>query len=246
MEGVDGGVFGAMNLNLYAAYSEAFKPPRSPSGLNPPGVDDNLKPEDITNYEVGVNSSFLDGRASWQATYFQMERDGIVVSTQEGPFFRDSNAGTQDFEGFELTASWLARPDLRLHGNVAFYKNRFGDFVIEEEGEADIVLTGNRLPTVPDKIFNLGGIYQYDDQWGFTAGFKYVGDRFSDQNNILRLGSYTLVDASASWSMEPVRFTVSGHNLLNKTYFTSGGSNADSVNPAAPRQLVFIASYVYQ
>ena len=77
-------------------------------------------------------------------------------------------------------------------------------------------------------------------------GFKYVGNRFSDQNNVLRLGSYALVDASASWSMEPVRFTVSAHNLLNKTYFTSGGSNADSVNPAAPRQLVFIASYVYQ
>lgn len=28
-------------------------------------------------------------------------------------------------------------------------------------------------------------------------------------------------------------------------FFTSGGSNADSVNPAAPRQLVFTVSYVY-
>ena len=239
------GSLGRVNLNLYVAYSEAFKPPRSPSGLNPPGEDANLDPEDITNYEVGLKSSFLDGRASLQATYFQMERDGIVVSTQEGPFFRDSNAGKQDFEGLELGVGWAAAPNLNVYGNVAFYRNRFGEFVIEDPTAADVVLTGNRLPAVPDKIFNLGGSYQHTDDLGFTLGFKYVGDRFSDQNNLLLLDSYPLVDASVSWSSEPVRFTLSGHNVLDERYFTSGGSNADSVNPAEPRQLVFIVSYVY-
>ena len=239
------GWLGRVNLNLYVAYSEAFKPPRSPSGLNPPGEDANLDPENITNYEVGVKSSFLDGQASLQATYFQMERDGIVVSTQEGPFFRDSNAGKQDFEGLELAVAWAARPGLNVYGNVAFYQNRFGEFVIENESAPDVVLTGNRLPSVPDKIFNLGGSYQHTEELGFTLGFKYVGDRYSDQNNLLLLDSYPLVDASVSWSSEPVRFTLSGHNVLDKRYFTSGGSNADSVNPAAPRQLVFIVSYVY-
>ena len=194
---------GRVNLNVYVAYSEAFKPPRSPSGLNPPGEDANLDPENITNYEVGLKSSFLDGQASLQATYFQMERDGIVVSTQEGPFFRDSNAGKQDFEGFELGVAWVPMPNLNLHGNVAFYKNRFGEFVIENEFAPDVVLTGNRLPAVPDKIFNLGGSYQHTDELGFTLGFKYVGDRFSDQNNALLLDSYPLVDASVSWSSEP-------------------------------------------
>ena len=236
---------GRVNLNFYVAYSEAFKPPRSPSGLNPPGEDSNLEPEDITNYEVGLKSSFADGRASLQATYFQMERDGIVVSTQKGPFFRDSNAGKQDFEGLELAAAWAPMPNLSFHGNVAFYQNRFGEFVIQEESEPDVVLTGNRLPAVPGRIYNLGGIYEPTDNLGFTLGFKYVGDRFSDQNNALLLDSYTLFDGSISWSSEPVRFTLSGHNVFDERYFTSGGSNADSVNPAAPRQLVFIVSYVY-
>ena len=239
------GSLGRVNLNLYVAYSEAFKPPRSPSVLNPPGEDANLDPEDITNYEVGLKSSFADGRASLQATYFQMERDGIVVSTQEGPFFRDSNAGKQDFKGLELGVGWAAAPNLNVYGNVAFYRSRFGEFVIEDPTAPDVVLTGNRLPAVPDKIFNLGGSYQHTDDLGFTLGFKYVGDRFSDQNNALLLDSYPLVDASVSWSEEPVRFTLSGHNVLDERYFTSGGSNADSVNPAAPRQLVFIVSYVY-
>ena len=245
LEETETGSLGRVNLNLYVAHSEAFKPPRTPSGLNPPGEDANLDPENITNYEVGLKSSFLDGRASLQATYFQMERDGIVVSTQEGPFFRDSNAGKQDFEGLELAVAWLVQPNVKLHGNVAFYRNRFGEFVIENWLAPDVVLTGNRLPAVPDKVFNLGGSYQYTDELGFTLGLKYVGDRFSDQNNTLLLDAYPLVDASVSWSSEPVRFTLSGHNVLDERYFTSGGSNADSVNPAAPRQFVFIVSYVY-
>ena len=245
LEETETGSLGRVNLNLYVAHSEAFKPPRTPSGLNPPGEDANLDPENITNYEVGLKSSFLDGRASLQATYFQMERDGIVVSTQEGPFFRDSNAGKQDFEGLELAVAWLVQPNVKLHGNVAFYRNRFGEFVIENWLAPDVVLTGNRLPAVPDKVFNLGGSYQYTDELGFTLGLKYVGDRFSDQNNTLLLDAYPLVDASVSWSSEPVRFTLSGHNVLDERYFTSGSSNADSVNPAAPRQLVFIVSYVY-
>ena len=161
------GSLGRVNLNLYVAYSEAFKPPRSPSGLNPPGEDANLDPENITNYEVGLKSSLLDGRATLQTTYFQMERDGIVVSTQQGPFFLDSNAGKQDFEGLELAAAWAPQPNLAFYGNVAFYKNRFGEFVIEGTGP-DVVLTGNRLPAVPDRIFNLGGSYQHTDELGFT------------------------------------------------------------------------------
>ena len=241
---------GRVNLNLYVAYSEAFKPPRTPSGLGKPGADANLEPENITNYEVGLKSSFLEGRGSLQATYFQMERDGVVVSTQDGPRFTDSNAGKQDFEGLELAAAWAPMPNLSFHGNVALYHNRFGEFVIEEEGElpGDVVLTvltGNRLPSVPDRIFNLGGSYEATENLGFTLGLKYVGDRFSDQNNTLLLDAYPLVDASVSWSSEPVRFTLSGHNVLDERYFISGGSNADSVNPAAPRQLVFIVSYVY-
>ena len=114
VDGAETGLLGRVNLNLYAAYSEAFKPPRHPSSLNPPGQDANLEPENITNYEVGLKGSFLDGRGSLQATYFNMERDGVVISTQEGPLFRDSNAGKQDFEGLELTAAWVGHAQSQL------------------------------------------------------------------------------------------------------------------------------------
>ena len=238
------GSLGRVNLNLYVAYSEAFKPPRSPSGLNPPGEDANLDPENITNYEVGLKSSF-PGRPGHPADH--VFPNGTGRDRREhaaGAVFLRQQRGKADFEGLELAAAWAPQPNLAFYGNVAFYKNRFGEFVIEGTGP-DVVLTGNRLPAVPDRIFNLGGSYQPTDRLGFTLSTKYVSDRFSDQNNALLLDSYILSDASVSWSSEPVRFTLSAHNWNNEQYFTSGGSNADSVNPAAPRQLVLIVSYVY-
>lgn len=234
---------GQVSLNLYAAYSEAFKPPRHPSSLNPPGQDANLDPEDITNFEVGLKGSFLDGRGSVQATYFNMERDGVVISRQDGPLFIDSNAGKQDFEGLELTAAWAPMPNLSFHGNVAVYHNRFGDFVEQKSSTKTIDLTGNRLPAVPDRIYNVGGSYDPVDNVGFTLRFKYVGDRFADQDNILLLDGYPLLDASAYWSPGPVRFTLSGHNLLDERYFSSGGT--DNVNLGWPRQFMLVASYLY-
>ena len=64
---------GRVDLSLYAAYSEAFKPPRTPSGLNPPDAEVKLDPEDITNYELGLKGSFADGRASLKGYVLQHE-----------------------------------------------------------------------------------------------------------------------------------------------------------------------------
>ena len=47
------------------------------------------------------------------------------------------------------------------------------------------------------------------------------------------------------WGRGPARFTLCAHNLLDERYFTSGGSSGDTVNVGWRRQLMLIASYVY-
>ncbi len=236
---------GGVDLNVYATYSQAFKPPRTPSALNPSNTDPPLDPEDIVSYEFGAKSAFADGAARLAATYFHMTRDGIVVSTRQGPFFLPSNAGGQNFDGVEVEGAWAATPRLTLNANAVFYHNRFGDFVIETSG-GDTDLTGNRLPLVPDRIFNLGATFEPLDGVGVTAGFKRVGDRFVDQLNVLLLDSYSLVDASVWWTGGPLRVTVAARNLLDEEYFTSGDSSlAESVEVGVPRQLTLAVAFVH-
>jgi iron complex outermembrane receptor protein len=245
LDGSGAGALGALRVNLYATYSQAFKPPRTPSALNPAGTDPPLDPEDIANVEVGVKGATADGRASLDATYFHMRRDGIVVSTRQGPFFVPSNAGRQDFDGVELAAAWAPSSLLELGVSSVFYHNRFGDFVIQTSG-GDTDLTGNRLPLVPDRIFNASATLSPMEDVQLTAGFKHVGDRFLDQQNTYRLESYALLDGSVSWSRGPLRVTVSGHNMLDRRYFGNGDTSlAESVEPGAPRQLVLGLAFVH-
>lgn len=240
LQGREVGALGAFDVSLYGAYSEAFKPPRTPSGLNPSGVDP-LDPEDIRNIELGVKTLLADGRASLDATYFHMKRDGIVVSTRQGPFFLPSNAGEQDFDGLEIALAVAPLPRLSVDVNAAFYHNRFGDFVIEESaGDAD--LTGNRLPLVPDLVFNWGVAFRPRSDLDLRLGLKHVGDRYLDQQNTFLLDAYALLDASVSWRpgpFDPLRITLAGHNLLGKKYLQNGDTSlAESVEMGAPRQLI--------
>ena len=121
-------------VNLYGTYSQAFLPPRRPSQLRPSDEQIELDPEDIDNYAVGVKGSVLDGRLSFEGTYFLMKRDGIVYSVRQGPFFLPTNAGEHRYKGVETGIRWTAAPQVSIYANGSFYRNRFGAFVIESSG----------------------------------------------------------------------------------------------------------------
>ena len=234
------------DVNLYGQYSQAFLPPRRPSGLRPGDDEINLNPEDIDNYEVGVKSSLLDGRVSFEGTWFRMTRDGIVHSVRQGPFYRQTNAGEHDYQGVELGVSVAPAPRLSFYANAALYRNRFGDFVIERES-GDTVLTGNRLPISPDRIINGGVVIRPTDAVNLRLDVKHVGDVMVDRGNTFMFDPYTLLDAAVSWYAGPTRITLSAHNLLNEEYYWNGDtSQADSADPGAPRQVLLTTSFSFR
>ena len=89
-------------LNVYGVYSQSFLPPGRPFSLTPSDADLNLKPEDIANYEGGLKGSFLGNRLSFDASYFQMTEDGVVLRRRAGPFFQLTNAGQWKYKGLGL------------------------------------------------------------------------------------------------------------------------------------------------
>jgi outer membrane receptor protein involved in Fe transport len=204
-------------INLYAAYSRAFLPPRTPSSLTPANAVLVLQPEDINNIEGGLKGSLLGGRVSLEATYFHMTEDGVVLSRQQGPFFFPTNAGQLRYKGGETGLSVAVTPKASAYVNAAFYRNRFGDFVIQSE-DGDEVLTGNRLPISPNRVVN----------WGVR----------------LTIDPYTLVDAAVTWRRGPLRTTLSAHNLFNEEYYwNADGFTAD---PGRPRQVLFTVSVLFK
>lgn len=233
-------------VNAYAQYSQAFLPPRRPSGLRPGDDEIKLNPEDIDNYEVGLKGSWLGGDVSFELAYFRMTRDGIVHSVRQGPFFVPTNAGEHKYRGIETGINWSATPQVSVYANGAFYHNRFGTFLIESS-RGNTVLTGNRLPIAPDRIINAGAVITPAPDINIRLDVKYVGDVMVDQGNTFELSPYTLFDAAVSWYLGATRVTLSAHNLLNEEYYWNGDTSlAESADPGAPRQILLTTSFNFR
>lgn len=231
---------GGLTLNAYGAYAQAFLPPRRPSALIPADVALNLQPEDIENVEGGVKGTAVDGRLFFEAAAFRMTEDGVVLNRRQGPFFAPTNAGKWRYKGMELGGRWNTSR-VTAFANAAFYRNRFGDFIVESE-DGDIDYTGNRLRLSPDYVVNwglAGSLYPAVDA-NFTV--KHVSDTQGNEDNTFRLAPYTLVDAAISWWHGPVRLTLSAHNLFNAEYYWNG--DGEAADPGRPRQVLLTTAVV--
>lgn len=235
-----------VTVNLYGGYSQAFLPPRRPSGLTPANVADQIEPENIDNYEVGLKGSLLGGRVSLEATYFRMTENGVVLSVRQGPFFLPTNSGELKYKGVETGMSWAISPKVSAYVNASFYRNRFGAFVIQDSADptADVALTGNRLAISPDHVVNWGVTLTPLSFMSATLDVKHMGDAATDRENTFIIDPYTLVDAAVSWRRGPLRLTLSAHNLLSEQYYWSGGN--ETVDPGRPRQILLTTSLLFR
>jgi iron complex outermembrane recepter protein len=239
--GASGDAAAPATVSVYAGYSAAFLPPRRASSLLPDDVPLNLQPQDIDNYEGGIKGSLLGGRASFEATYFWMKEDGVVLSTRQGPFFLPTNAGQQRYKGVETGGSYRFSPRASGYLNAAFYRNRFGHFVIESEDGED-VLTGNRLPISPDHVVNWGLSFTPRSNLDANINVKHVGSVQTNRENTFAFDKYAVVDAAVTWRRGPLRFTLSAHNLLNEEYYWNG--DGEVADPGRPRQVLLTTSFV--
>jgi iron complex outermembrane receptor protein len=233
-------------VNVYGAYSQAFLPPRGPSALTPANVADSIEPEDISNYEIGLKGSALGGRVSFETTYFTMKEEGVVLSVRQGPFFIPTNSGELKYKGVETGVRVAASRKVSLYANASFYRNRFGDFVIQDEEDpaSDVALTGNRLAISPDYVVNWGATFTPIRSTDVVVDIKHVGDAASDRENTFIVPAYTLVDVAATWRRGPLRITLSGTNLFNEEYYWSGGS--ETLDPGRPRQVLVTTSVLFK
>ena len=222
-------------VNAFAAYSTAFLPPRRPSALQASDTQLNLQPEDIRNYEGGLKTSMLKRRLALEASYFQMTEDGVVINRFVNNRFVPSNAGALKMKGFETGATYTAGRTTTAYANAAFYRHRYGDFVIQRTS-GNTVLTGNRLVLSPSYVVNWGLSVTPKPAVNLLFDVKHVSATFGDESNEARIDAYTLVDAAATWTRGPFRVTASGRNLLNQAYYFDASS--ESADPGPSRQLL--------
>jgi iron complex outermembrane receptor protein len=117
------------DLMLYATWSTGFKGPAIDGTA---GIIREVRPETVKSWEIGLKSSFLDGKgnfniAAYWSNYrnFQAQTFDITITP---PAFYLSNAGLLRARGIEVETGFRITPALRLSASGSYNDATFRDY----------------------------------------------------------------------------------------------------------------------
>jgi outer membrane receptor protein involved in Fe transport len=205
----------------YLTLSEGFRP----GLLNRPGGNQNpagtftvpyaLDTDDVTNFEFGIKSDYMNGRFRVNAAAFLVDIERLqttVFDTSITNLFFSDNAANAEVRGIEADFSWLpeSTDGLIVTGAVSFLDTE----ITEVLTPTNDVIKGDELAYAPKFQGNLRARYEWD--YGDTnliahimPNISWSSEAYSDIITINRdrVGSWTMMGISAgvssdTWSAE--------------------------------------------
>jgi vitamin B12 transporter len=189
---------------LRATYAEGFRAPTLVEGQPPFGNPD-LRPETARNFDLGIEHSFLDGRARVFATYFNRRSDDQITFSFATE--RSENIGRVKTTGTEL--GFMLQPTDRL----SIQANYTLTDAINRSAGANF---GNRLELRPQHSGSL--TLDWQTPWKVKLGTTLLlsGDSFDNAANTVRIDGYALTNVRAALPLtEAVELYGRVDNLLD-------------------------------
>ena len=207
---------------LGAAANTGFKAPTFTELYSPLAYgfqgNPNLKPEKSRNVEAHL--AFDDGVSQFKATVFQNKIRNLI----DGYVCNDN---------FECTAMNVNKATIR--GVSLYGAHDFGDFNLW--ASADFLnpkddATGKQLIRRAKQNLKMGANYQWQDL-GVGAEYQYTSKRYdsADNSEKSRLGSYSLVNLTASYAIHKnLDAHLRWNNIFDKNYASAYGYNMPGSN----------------
>ena len=197
-------------LTVYADYRNSYKPAAIDFG--PEAESDILEPETGVSYAAGIRGKLLDQRIEFEANYFDMHMENLVVTQSVDGRPGLTNAGKEHFKGVEVEARYRFSRDLVILGNYAWHDARFGDYE-QLFGDTLTQLKGKRLEMSPDHLAALGLVYDPVTGLHGSVVWNYIGSQYLNKRNTALAPSYSTWDVTLGWRLERWDFTLAGYNL---------------------------------
>ena len=217
------------SFSIYANAGESFAP-------GSPRVTGEVLPEESRQFELGVKKRFLDGQMRTTFAVYQLERENIAISDDNGFTQQQGDQRSRGFE-FELAAEPV--PLLRTFFSYSYIDaelTNFAEKIIFGPGPNDFFVvdrTGNTPAFVPEHLANLWISKSFRSGFGFGGGARYVGEQFIAEDNGFELDDYTVLNAAVFYDRSAWRFKLNFKNITDEDYNTRGFGSA-SVIPADP------------
>jgi outer membrane receptor protein involved in Fe transport len=215
---------------LYARVASGYRP----GGPNPRAL--NLPPtvsaDTLTNYELGVKTQFLAGRAQVNLAAFRIDWHDIQQSVTRGGIGSIDNTGNAVSKGFELETALVPVDGVRIGVNAAYSDPRL---TAPAEG-----IAAARLGNTPR--WSASAVLDYEfafaNRWTahLDGGWRYVGEQGTaiaaqtgaDISYVLP--SYTALDLAADVTRGSWTIRLFARNVTDRRAFIGGGLGVDADN----------------
>ncbi len=212
------------DLSFYAQYSEAADSVGGLLMISQPNSRFDLSTG--KQLEIGVKNAFAEGKGEWTVALYGIRKDNLLANDPDNPA-QKIQIGQQSSRGIEGTLSLAFAHNWQLDANASIIRAKFDDFT-EQDDHGDIVSRRGNVPTnVPERLANAWLSWKFQPQWTASAGLRYVGKRYADNANTLKLPSYTATDMALRWDVaSDTTLTLHGFNVFDKRYYTTAYYNS--------------------
>ncbi|MDH4870166.1 TonB-dependent siderophore receptor [Pseudomonas sp. BN515] len=223
--------------SYYVSVSRSYQPSAEVFQLSP--ANENLEPEETTNYEVGAKWDLLDNRLSVTAAVFRLERTNMKTTDPTNPALTIL-AGEQRTDGFEATFSGQITDKWNVYGGYAYLDAE----ITKSNSKTNGVANEGQTPTLtPRNSANLWVVRSLTPEWRIGVGANYVDDQFTSLENNVVMPSYTTYDAALFYNVPQWDMALRLKNVFDKDYYASAHGSVDLITPGAPRTLELSANY---
>lgn len=200
------------------------------------------EPEDLTAYEIGYKTQWLDDRLQVNGSFYYYDYENIhTVATEVTSFGGTTNsvlaAPGAEIYGIEAEATWLATDRISLGGNFSWTPSEYSeDFFIKDPSGVDAPgsifpgqeeqltnIKGNRLLQVPEGKATAWGSYRFPMQGGASLELFGVYSWISEvyyspfESEAEKADAYDRVDLRATFTSGNGNWIVSAfvNNVLD-------------------------------
>jgi len=245
----------------YLTYSTGFRS----GGFNAPGVVlETFADEELSNFEAGFKTEFLDGKGSLNIAGFLSQSDNfqfffVDVSTLSQII---SNLDEVDIVGFDADISIRATDELSLYAGIGYTDSdikNVGNAALENfltsSGVNTGLVVGNRSPRTTDWTINLGGQFFQPVSEGINmvlrADYEYQGSKYWQIDNMDVRDPIHLMAVRGSLEGEGWALSMWVKNLFDEGYYADfnpseyAGAPFDLGFQARPRTYGIDLSYKF-
>jgi len=215
-------------MSIYSSYSVSYLPSSGDQFSSLTVITEQLKPEKMTNYEVGAKWDF-GAAVSLQTAVYRLNRTNTRSTDPNDPT-RLVQTGSQRTNGFELGINGSLMPTWKIAGGYAFQ-----DAFVTSATTAAVA--GAHVAQVPRHSFSLWNYYQVTPKLAGGLGVLHRSDMFAAIDNTVTLDGYTRADAAVYFSPNSGwRLQANVENLFDTHYYINADSNTN-ISPGFPRTL---------